>query len=342
MIEGTGPFVPRWFPARWFPRKWFPGGPRAVEAPTRVVEEPTIPEALLNDPTYMQHTGVPPDFVPTETRLWSRNRCDTMFGGGLMTEDGMCSLVSAHPIRALELVRETIVEGYTPYDGRRSFWYGPLDRANPAIVELPTLADIGDGVTSLPEAGGDVTLEIAGRGDLGYNRWVTVYINDTPIATEVWKTTGSSTYTSYETLIVEQGIWNDLVLPSGTAAVKFEACPASEPVSGSGARVEGSYNIDVEGEITYTFANQEVCFPHKGYGFEMDANGMARPVTMTRPNYDLAEGVIASRGAGWICKENHPEGLGAPGMTVFALPIETPPMVPARFSAFVRMCGSPA
>ena len=61
---------------------------------------------LTQIPGYYGRTGPPADFVPTETRQWTRNRCDTAFFGGALNDDGMCSIVSIHPMRAMELVRE--------------------------------------------------------------------------------------------------------------------------------------------------------------------------------------------------------------------------------------------
>lgn len=190
-------------------------------------------------------------------------------------------------------------------------------------------------LSDVPTAGDEVTLDFRVVGDFfGLTANAEVLIGGMYITT-IFNLAGAVNGYNSAVITVTAPLWNALV-SNGNIVVRVEPSHLVTWVD-SYCKVRIGYPGGYD--VIQSFANTEVCFHHVGYGPRVRGDGFTEPTTLIQPN--RFESPVASVGAYWACKPDHPAGLGEPGFTVAALPTELPRVVESTFQSHPVYCGVP-
>lgn len=289
---------------------------------------------------YNGATGAPPDFADPDLRRWTTNTFhNARFGGYKRPDDVFSSIQTVHPVRGLPLLgsRQTI-------PGQQFTFAPPLQEFFP---EYEIIYDL----TGVPPSSEDpVIIHCVGNSDFRSSRHGTLFLNDVPIDWEVFGL-GHGSVPNENGFHIDDvpieisgplNLWN-LILGEGgdTMNIRFNV--------GTGVwqyrdvfKLSVSY-IGVD-ERHHTFANGEICFPHRGIGFARRGDAFSEPFTAYKANniggYSWRE-VQLSVGIGWVVQDDEPADVGHPSMSVIGCPFEIPPLIESVFSAHELRCNIP-
>lgn len=312
------------------------------------------PDDFDDIPGYRGNWGPPADHLPTDTRMWTRNLCDTAFFGGQLNEEGMTGVRSTHPMRAMELIGQEVDIPPLVIESEWSDWssYGPCYDSNHKlfnVYDAPTPEEVPDDSIVI------VFIEMRSGALSGERYYIRCLMGWGAVQQRVGTFFYDSVsrpcaphdvycqdpqYLNEDHIEVAGDLYKSLYRTDVGAChiLLFAVSPCCTYSQCESARIKVAVTLD-EGGVGLTYANQELCFYHRGWGWRLDGNGMARPQTMIQPI--AQEPALLSEGYGWVCKNDIQPGVGEPGMCIAALPVETPPTRPVTLDGYVRTCGSP-
>jgi len=349
-----GWFSAQYFAVRHFAPHYFPPGklPETIKRGTVTPVTRSIPDPPNFEEIHgwNAHTGPPDPFYSPNIRQWTADPVDIAFFGGELLERGLAGIRSTHPMRAMALLGQTeeIEQGTIEYGLWSEQVNGLSCTSCNVVVHVPDLPmTIEQDVIAYLE----IEVEGAFLATGHYlHVWAGIGVNwegeDYP---ERFLGAFFNVYQGNPGAGVD-GV-NTIYLPLNASL--YQSCMNASEIQGAmtlDLRYQGPYSgsltgygkarvgfATTEGQLIQDFANTEVCYHHRGIGWELDGRGFARPVTLVQLEID--EPLIVSRGTAWICKEDHVDGLGRPSMAIAAMPVETPPTQTFSFDSYVRMCG---
>lgn len=216
-------------------------------------------------------------------------------------------------------------------------------------------------IPAMPYAAGEVTIVFSAAALLDSGaRKIAVSANNVFLF-DVFQA-GASDYPTVSTATVKVTAlaWNAMLDSNGDDIdVTFAFVPSSGAFTSANHWMRFQVTYTPTDTVTETFVNEEVAFPHRGYGLERRGDGTFQPVAIIQPDRDRP--AFVTRGMLWrvqsdpdiVPAQRPPSGrlgnidsrpskypaLGAAGLFVFMIPMETPPVVEGIFASYPVVCG---
>lgn len=303
-------------------------------------------------PGYRTNIGAPETYaVPDQTR-WTKNAFTNATFRLRRRNNGSFGTVSAHRVRAMDLVGSQTTIVRDDYDSAQS----PL--LHLALPKQQTYL-----IEQMPYAASEVTIVFGAAALLDSVAHKIAVSANNVFLFDVFQS-GASDYpaTSGATVRLTALAWNSMLNANGDDVdVTFSFVPSSGTFTSAAHWMRFRVRYTPTSTVNETFVNEEVAFPHRGYGLERRGDGTFQPVSIIQPDRDRP--AFVTRGILWRVKsdpdfvpsQRPPSGrlgnidsapskysaLGASGLFVFMIPMETPPVIEGVFASYPVVCGIP-